>query len=95
MTSSPYADVIAALRHRQLNESRDGDVINDGGDAGEDELDSPTEQRLMRHLLRHYERAVRPVQRANDTVMVRMGLTLTQIFNMVSPRLVLFAEMIS
>ena len=42
------------------------------------------EQRLMNHLLRHYERAVRPVKRAFDTVTVLMGLTLTQIFDMVS-----------
>jgi len=53
-------------------------------DDDEDDVDSPTEQRLMRQLLRRYERAVRPVHNASDTVMVRMGLTLTQIFNMVS-----------
>lgn len=60
----------------------DGD--DDDEDEDEDGGDSPTEQRLMRQLLRHYERAVRPVRNASDTVMVRMGLTLTQIFNMVS-----------
>ena len=44
----------------------------------------PVEQRLMNHLLRNYERSVRPVKNASDTVFVRMGLTLTQIFDMVS-----------
>ena len=42
------------------------------------------EQRLMNILLRHYERSVRPVKKASDTVHVLMGLTLTQIFDMVS-----------
>ncbi len=44
----------------------------------------PVEQRLMNYLLRNYERSVRPVKNASDTVFVRMGLTLTQIFDMVS-----------
>ena len=44
------------------------------------------EQRLMNNLLRHYERSVRPVKKASDTVSVLMGLTLTQIFDMVSER---------
>jgi len=61
---------------------------DDGDDDDDDDVlsgvDSPTEQRLMRQLLRRYEKAVRPVRNASDTVMVRMGLTLTQIFNMVS-----------
>ena len=61
----------------------DSDAADDD-DEDEDDGDSPTEQRLMRQLLRRYERAVRPVRNASDTVMVRMGLTLTQIFNMVS-----------
>ncbi len=51
-----------------------------------DEADEilPVEQRLMNYLLRNYERSVRPVKNASDTVFVRMGLTLTQIFDMVS-----------
>ena len=44
----------------------------------------PTEQRLMNDLLTHYERSVRPVRNASETVIVRMGLTMTQIFDMVS-----------
>ena len=56
----------------------------DDDDDDDDEFDSPTEQRLMRQLLRRYETAVRPVRNATETVTVRMGLTLTQIFNMVS-----------
>ena len=55
-------------------------------DAPDNDIDDilPVEQRLMNHLLRNYERSVRPVKNASDTVFVRMGLTLTQIFDMVS-----------
>ncbi|XP_062608981.1 neuronal acetylcholine receptor subunit alpha-10-like [Saccostrea cucullata] len=42
----------------------------------------PDEQRLMNHILRGYEKAVRPVQNASSAVIVKMGLTLTQIFDM-------------
>ena len=91
-------DVITLVPTQQMSETSDDGTSDDdseaaGGRAGdgdeaeysdEDELDSPTEQRLMRQLLRRYERAVRPVRNASDTVMIRMGLTLTQIFNMVS-----------
>lgn len=60
---------------------------NDDENSDEDELDedAPTEQKLMYKLMRHYEKSVRPVRNASDTVLVRMGLTLTQIFNMVLP----------
>ncbi|XP_061194933.1 neuronal acetylcholine receptor subunit alpha-2-like [Saccostrea echinata] len=36
----------------------------------------------MNHILKGYERAVRPVQNASSAVIVKMGLTLTQIFDM-------------
>lgn len=41
------------------------------------------EQRLLRHLLEQYEKAVRPVRNVSNTVVVRMGLTITSIFDMV------------
>jgi len=41
------------------------------------------EQRLLYHLLKQYERAVRPVRNASDTITVKLGLTLTNIFDMV------------
>ena len=44
----------------------------------------PDEQRLMNYLFRGYERSVRPVRNASTPVIIRMGLTLTQIFDMVS-----------
>lgn len=43
----------------------------------------PDEQRLLRHLFHGYERTVRPVRNASTPVVIRMGLTLTQIFDMV------------
>ncbi|XP_046373231.2 neuronal acetylcholine receptor subunit alpha-10-like [Haliotis rufescens] len=42
----------------------------------------PDEQRLMNHIMRGYEKAVRPVRNATTAVIIRMGLTLTQIFDM-------------
>ncbi len=41
------------------------------------------EQRLLRHILAHYDRSVRPVFNASTVVIVFMGLTLTHIFNIV------------
>ncbi|CAJ0594473.1 unnamed protein product [Cylicocyclus nassatus] len=40
------------------------------------------EQRLLYHLLKDYEKAVRPVRNASDTVTVRLGMTMTNIFDM-------------
>uniref|UniRef100_A0A158Q739 Neur_chan_LBD domain-containing protein n=1 Tax=Elaeophora elaphi TaxID=1147741 RepID=A0A158Q739_9BILA len=40
------------------------------------------EQRLLRHLLDQYEKAVRPVKNASNTVVVKMGMTMTNIFDM-------------
>ncbi|XP_052792185.1 acetylcholine receptor subunit alpha-1-A-like [Mya arenaria] len=42
----------------------------------------PDEQRLMNNLFQGYERTVRPVRNASTPVVIRMGLTLTQIFDM-------------
>jgi len=79
-------DVITAVPTRRMSDAENSDDSEaaDDSDSDDDDVHSPTEQRLMRNLLRRYETAVRPVHNASDTVMVRMGLTLTQIFNMVS-----------
>jgi len=57
----------------------------------EDDADLPVEQRLMNKLLRNYERSVRPVKNGNDVVLIRMGLTMTQIFDMVSTHFSLYS----
>ena len=44
----------------------------------------PDEQRLLNYVMRGYEKSVRPVRVATTPVVIRMGLTLTQIFDMVS-----------
>ena len=44
----------------------------------------PDEQRLLVTLLHDYEPASRPVYNASTPVNVKFGLTLTQIFDMVS-----------
>jgi len=94
LNQSSGDDVITAVPTQQMSKTSNEETVYDSdAAAGEDDdvedddkdgSDSPTEQRLMRQLLRRYERAVRPVRNASETVMVRMGLTLTQIFNMVS-----------
>lgn len=49
----------------------------------DDKLDLKTdEQRLLYHLLRGYEKAVRPVRNASKSIIVKLGLTLTNIFDM-------------
>ena len=47
------------------------------------DVEVPAEQKLMYKLLKHYEKSVRPVRNASETVVVKMGLTMTQIFDMV------------
>ena len=46
--------------------------------------DLPDEQRLLNYVMRGYEKSVRPVRNASTPVIIQMGLTLTQIFDMVS-----------
>ena len=42
------------------------------------------EQRLFHTLMMNYEKAVRPTRRAADAVVVKLGITLTQIMDIVS-----------
>ena len=42
------------------------------------------ESRLLSHLMENYDKEVRPVVNASKAVEVRVGITLTQIFDMVS-----------
>lgn len=48
----------------------------------DDEDRSTDEQRLLHHLLKQYEKAVRPVRNASNTVTVKLGMTMTNIFDM-------------
>jgi len=41
------------------------------------------EQRLMKYLLRNYEKSVRPVRNASTAILVKLGLTLTHILDLV------------
>ena len=41
------------------------------------------ESRLLNHLMENYDREVRPVYNASHAVVVNVGITLTQIFDMV------------
>ncbi|PIO62183.1 Cation transporter family protein, partial [Teladorsagia circumcincta] len=40
------------------------------------------EQKLLYHLMKDYEKSVRPVRNASHTVTVRLGMTMTNIFDM-------------
>ena len=44
----------------------------------------PDEQRLLNKVFRNYDHSVRPVFNATNSVMVKFGLTLIQIMDMVS-----------
>jgi hypothetical protein len=46
--------------------------------------DMPDEQRLFYTLMTGYERAVRPTRKASDVIVVKLGITLTQIMDIVS-----------
>jgi len=50
-------------------------------------VEVPDEQRLMRRLLTNYDVASRPVFNASHKVVVKFGLTLAQISDMVMTRL--------
>ena len=53
------------------------------------------EKRLLRHLMRGYERDVRPVKNASTPVVIQLSITLTQIFDMVTPLVCSFYASIS
>ena len=55
-----------------------------GDVAGEVEGRENDEKRLLRFLVNGYERDVRPVRNATTPVVIKLGITLTQIFDMVS-----------
>ena len=48
------------------------------------EKETQEESRLLTFLMENYDREVRPVYNASHTVEVKVGITLTQIFDMVS-----------
>lgn len=46
--------------------------------------DMPDEQRLFYTLMTGYEKAVRPTKKSSDAIVVKLGITLTQIMDIVS-----------
>lgn len=42
-----------------------------------------SEQRLLQFLMKNYEKSVRPVRNPSHTVTVKLGMTMTNIFEMV------------
>lgn len=47
-------------------------------------MDMSDEQRLFYTLMNGYERAVRPTKNSSQAVVVKLGITLTQIMDIVS-----------
>jgi hypothetical protein len=45
--------------------------------------DMPDEQRLFYTLMTGYEKAVRPTKKASESIVVKLGITLTQIMDIV------------
>ena len=41
------------------------------------------ERKLVEYLLKNYDNSIRPVRNASHPVMIRLGITLTQIFDLV------------
>ena len=78
------SDLVTSQTSQYGTDVTTDDFDDDDDLDDEDSDDLPTEQRLMNRLLRNYERSVRPVRNATDVVTVRMGMTMTQIFDMVS-----------
>jgi hypothetical protein len=52
------------------------------------------EQRLFYTLMTGYEKAVRPIRKASDVVVVKLGITLTQIMDIVSNEIEYFVDLI-
>jgi hypothetical protein len=48
--------------------------------------DMPDEQRLFYTLMTGYEKAVRPTKKSSEAVVVKLGITLTQIMDIVSKK---------
>ncbi|KAG8185243.1 hypothetical protein JTE90_002769 [Oedothorax gibbosus] len=51
------------------------------------DIEYSAEKRLVDKLMRGYDNTVRPVKNASDAVTIRLGITLTQIFDLVSKAL--------
>ncbi|KAI1722194.1 neurotransmitter-gated ion-channel ligand binding domain-containing protein [Ditylenchus destructor] len=64
------------------DENPEEEADSSGGVKANKMSQQTDEQRLLYFLLRQYERAVRPVRNASDAVVVKLGMTLTNIFDM-------------
>ena len=78
-----YSAVDEEVTEDDVIDDEEADSILQMDDDESEEVVLPVEQRLMYKLLHNYDRSVRPVRNATETVPVKMGLTLTQIFDLV------------
>jgi len=83
-------------RHQNHQNQQHQHSHQNQGDGQFSGLSPPREQQeklLLQQLMRGYERDVRPVRNASQSVVVRVGITLTQIFDMVSKFLKCFLQL--
>ena len=67
-------------QHRSCQYCHDGDVDYDQEQTND-------ERRLFNYLMRNYDSTVRPVLNASSPINIRLGITLTQIFDLVGVQL--------
>ncbi|CAF0847530.1 unnamed protein product [Adineta ricciae] len=61
-------------------------------DNNQTQIDCSDEQRLLYYLMKNYSNSVRPVRNASQPVPVKLGLTLTQIFDMIEKNQILITN---
>ena len=79
LTSLPASD---GLNHSALAEAIKIVSVNEliVPDNFEEQVND--EKRLLAYLMRHYDSSVRPVRDSSSPVVIRLGITLTQIFDL-------------
>lgn len=72
--------------HRLATRAEDSksDKITIGMSSESEDDQTNDEKRLLNYLMRNYDRSIRPVKNASTPVVIRLGITLTQIFDLVS-----------
>lgn len=71
---------------RQVKRAEDTqlDKVTIGVSSESEDDQTNDEKMLLNYLMRNYDRSIRPVKNASNPVVIRLGITLTQIFDLVS-----------
>lgn len=79
LTSLPASD---GLNHTALAKAIKIVSVNELSIPDNFEEQINDEKRLLAYLMRHYDSSVRPVRDSSSPVVIRLGITLTQIFDL-------------